>query len=357
MRLTWTRDGERVSNSTNGRNGRPTLRDIADAVGVSTALVSFAINNRPGVSPDTKARILAEAQRQGYQADPIARSLRTGVSRLYGLVIRNLQNPYFLDVIGGMQDAAAAVGAGVLVLDADYSTEQEAIHVERLASYRLDGLAIAPVGAGTIVGRWQELRPGTPAVIINASVDGYPDVARVSPDNERAVRAATTHLAELGHQRIGFLTAPRELMADHDRLQSFLAITEERRVEPVIVETPLNIPDVHQLVTRRLSEPGAPTAFVTNSDFTAHAIYTAVIDLGLEVGKDVSIVGHDDLPTSRLLHPPLTTMRLDIRAVGRAVFERLTSDAERRVSGSYYEPVELVVRESTGPAPTAVRPA
>lgn len=320
------------------------MRDIAEAVGVSTALVSFALNDRKGVSAETKARILAEAERIGYRTDPMARALRTGETRLYGMVLRNLQNPFFLDVIGGMQEAAVAAGAGIVVADADYSARREWAHVETMAAYRIDGLAIAPVGTGAVIGRWRELRPGLPAVVLNASVPGFEDVARVSPDNEGAVRLATEHLAGLGHRRIGFLTAPAEVMADYDRLATFLQVAEELGIHPMPIETPLNLRAVHDIVGGALSSDDAPRAFITNSDFTAHAVYTAARAHGLRVGTDVSVVGHDDLPTSELLDPPLTTVQLDRRALGRAAFARLSGG---RVPPVHREPVRLIERAST----------
>ncbi|QBI18761.1 LacI family transcriptional regulator [Egibacter rhizosphaerae] len=328
---------------------RPTLRDIADAVGVSTALVSFALNDRAGVSAETKAQILAEASRLGYRTDPVARALRTGQSRLFGVVVRNLQNPYFLDVVGGMQEAAVAAGAGIVVADADYSANLEAHHVETFAAYRFDGLAVAPVGTGAAIAQWQDLRPDVPAVVLNASVPGLDDVARVSPDNATAVRLAVEHLAQLGHRRLGFLTAPAELMADYDRLEAFLALTAERDLESRPIETPLNLRAVHDLVGRALVGSEAPSAFITNSDFTAHAVYTAVRQQGLRVGHDVSVVGHDDLATSELLDPPLTTIQLDVRALGRAAFARLWGAGSSR---THLEPVRLVARGSTGPPPS-----
>ena len=330
--------------SSEGR--RATLRDVADAVGVSTALVSFAINDRPGVSAETKARILAEVERLGYRADPVARALRTGQSRLFGLVVRNLQNPYFLDVVGGLQQAAAEVHAGVVVADADYSAEREAAHVEALAGQRIDGLAIAPVGSGAVIRRWQSLRPGLHTVVINATAPGLDGVSRVSPDNVGAVTQAAEHLAELGHQRIGFLTAPAEVMADHDRLETALRVAPSLGVEIVPVEVQLNLAAVHDRVGALLDAPGAPTAVITNSDFTAIAVYNAARERGLAIGSDLSVVGHDDLPTSHLLDPPLTTLRVDGRALGRAVFARLAGAVD---ADTHFEPVELVVSGSTGP--------
>src|SRR5690606_16988459 len=114
------------------------------------------------------------------------------------------------------------------------------------------------------------------------------------------------------------------------------------------VETPLNLHDVHQRVLTLLDDE-PPTAIVTNSDYTAHAVYKAARDRGLRVGPDISVVGHDDLPTSELLDSPLTTLRLDTRAVGRALVRALLHPESAQ---DHHEPVELVVRESTCPPRT-----
>ncbi|REF36934.1 LacI family DNA-binding transcriptional regulator [Thermasporomyces composti] len=325
--------------------GRPTIADVARLAGVSVSLVSLALNNREGVSPTTKARILAVADQVGYHADPQARALRRGSSEALGLVVRNLSNPYFLDVITGAQEAAARHGRTVLVADADYSPKREQDHLRRLAAQRVEGLAIAPVGTGRSVRLWRELRPGSPVVVLNATARAADAVARVGPDNQRAVELAVRHLAELGHEEIAFLTAPRRVMADHDRLIAFYAECAALGIKPRPVETPLNLVAVHRRVLALLDER-PPTAIITNSDYTAHAVYKAARDRGLRVGRDLSVVGHDDLPTSELLDRPLTSVRVDARAIGRALVRALLN---HETATDHREPVELIVRESTCP--------
>lgn len=328
--------------------GRPSIRDVARAAGVSTGLASLALNDRAGVAASTRERIRTVAAELGYRADPHARALRTGATDTAALVVRNLANPYFLEVISAAQRAAVEDDhTTVLVVDSDYSVEREREHVERLAAQRVGALAIAPVGPGASIERWQELSPDRPTVVLNATAPDLDDVSRVSPDNEAAVRLATTHLAELGHRRITFLTAPAGLMADHDRLEVFLAVCAEIDVEPDPVEAELNLPSVREIGERLLTSPARPTAIVTNSDFTAQALYVAARSAGVRVGSDLSVVGHDDLPTSELLDPPLTTLALDRRSIGRALATRLTS--ERRLP-DHREPVTLTVRASTAPA-------
>ncbi len=326
---------------------RSNIRDVARVAGVSPALASRALNNRDGVASGTRARIWAAAEQLGYRADPHARALRTGATDSVALLVRNLVNPYFLDVISAAQQSEAIQGVSVLVVDSDYSVDREREHIERLAAQRVGALAIAPVGPGDSIELWQELAPNRPTIVINATARGLDDITRVSPDNEAAVRDAIIHLAALGHRRVTFLTSPADLMADHDRLDAFLAVCAELDLEPDPVETALNLTAVQNVLESQLATTTRPTAIVTNSDYTAHAVYLAARTGGLRVGHDLSVVGHDDLPTSGLLDPPLTTLRLDRRAIGRAVAARLQADSSL---GDHREPVTLIVRDSTGPA-------
>lgn len=330
---------------------RPSIRDVAARAGVSTALASYALNDRPGVSAESKSRILAVARELGYRADPFGQGLRKGAANSFGVIVRNLQNPFFVDVLDGAQQAASERGATILAVNSDYSSDREREHIEHLIAQRVLGLAIAPVGDAKEVRRWTELYPRHPTVILNAvRPEGCPGV-EVSPDNVRAVDLAVDHLAGLGHRRITFLTAPAELMADRDRLDAFEARCAVVGISAEPLQTPLSLEAVYEETLSALRTERRPTAVVTNSDFTAHAVYRAARAAGLEVGRDLSIVGHDDLPTSELLDPPLTTLRVNRRAIGRAVFDRLIGgSAARPVQlGDHREPVGLVVRASTGP--------
>lgn len=319
------------------------LRDVALAAGVSLASASVALNGRSGVADSTRARVLAAAERLGYRANPQAQALRRGRTSTYGFVVRNLANPFFLDVISGAEEVAAGAGASILVADSQYSLAREAEQVAAMAGRHCAGLAIAPVGPGESARLWQSLRPGMPVVALNAAVPGLDGVSRVGPDNRAAVRLPLERLAALGHTRVAFLTAPRPLVADPDRLRHFRSQVRRLGLVGEVVAAPLTMRDVHTAMLALLAGPAPPTAVVTNSDFTALGIYTAARELGLGIGADVSVVGHDDLPTSALLDPPLATLRVDRRALGRALMERLLTPG---AAADHAEPVELVVRAS-----------
>jgi len=319
------------------------IRDVARLARVSVASVSFALNGQPGVAEETRRRILAAAAELGYRANPQAQALRRGRTTTYGLIIRNFSNPFFLEVLSGAERAASEAGATLLLLDSRYSAEREHLLVREMAAQRLAGLAIAPVGKGESVRLWQELRPGTPVVALNAAVEGIDGVSRVYPDNAAGVALAMRRLAELGHTCVAFLSAPRGLVADPDRLRHFRRLARDLGVRPVVMRSPLTITDVRQAAGTLLAQPGAPTAVITNSDYTALGIYKTARDLSRRIGPDVSVIGHDDLPTSELLDPPLATIRLDGREMGRALMARLLSGDRRE---DYVAPVELVERAS-----------
>jgi DNA-binding LacI/PurR family transcriptional regulator len=330
------------------------IRDVARKAGVSVATVSFALNGQPGVAEDTRHRILAAAAELGYRANPQAQALRRGRTTTYGLVIRNFSNPFFLEVLGGAEQVADEAGATLLLLDSHYSLDRERLLVREMAAQRLAGLAIAPAGDGDSIRLWQELRPGTPVVALNARVEGITGVSRVYPDNAAGVELAMRRLAELGHSRVAFLSAPRGLVADPDRPRHFRRLARELGIRPHVMHSPLTIADVRRISGALLARQEPPTAVITNSDYTALGIYLTARDLALRIGPDVSVIGHDDLPTSELLDPPLATIRLDGREMGRALMVRLL---DRKPVDDYVGPVHLVERASLQAPRTSPRPA
>jgi len=319
------------------------LRDVARISGVSVATASLALNSQPGVADETRRRIVAAAEQLGYHANPQAQALRRGRTTTYGFVVRNFANPFFLEVLSGAQQVAAESGATLLVLDSRYSLERERRHVQELAVQRVAGLAIAPVGSGESIRLWQNLRPGAPVVALNGSADGITGIWRVSPDTAAAVGLPMRRLAALGHRRVAFLSAPPHLMADPDRLSHFRRLAGELGLRPHVMYSQLTMADVQKAAATLLSGRSAPTAIITNSDYTAHAIYKAARELSLPVGPGVSVVGHDDLPTSELLDPPLATIRMDQQAMGRELMTRLL---ELCPPEDYVAAVELVERPS-----------
>jgi len=324
-------------------NGRVTITDVAREAGVSKSLASFALNGRDGVAAETRARILEVARRMNYHGDPFARALRSGQTNSYGMVVRNMRNGYFLDVLEGAEEESSAHGASVLVLNSNFSREREVEQVRRLIRQRVGGLAITPVGDGPGLELWRELFPGLPLVVVNSLRGFGDDVSYVSPDNESAVKQAVDHLVERGHRRITFITPPEDFGMDQERLDVFVARCMQRGVTPEPFHAALRFEVVEREFGHALVSSAPPTAVITNSDYTAQAVYRAARETGVRVGVELSVVGHDDLPTSELLDPPLTTLRFDRNAIGRQVVTRLMSGESLE---NHVEPVQLVPRRS-----------
>ena len=319
------------------------IRDVARLAGVSVASASLALNGQPGVADVTRRRIAAAADQLGYRANPQAQALRRGRTMTYGFVVRNLANPFFLDVMSGAEQVASEAGATLLVLDSCYSVDREAEHVRNMAAQRLAGLAIAPVGAGSSIRLWQQLRPGAPVVALNAAVRALKGVSLVMPDNLAAVALPMRRIADLGHTSAAFITAPRRLMADADRLSHFRRLAGQLALRGHVVHSRLTIEDVGRAARALLSAPDAPTSIITNSDYAALAVYKAARELSLRIGPGVSIVGHDDLPTSELLDPPMATIRVNRRQMGHELMARLLAQVTQ---DDFVASVELIERAS-----------
>jgi DNA-binding LacI/PurR family transcriptional regulator len=323
---------------------RVSLTDVAREAGVSATAASFALNGRSGVGEVVRARVKEAAARLGYVPSTSAVALRTGRSGAVGLLIRNMRNPFFLDVIDGFDATCAAAGLGVVIGSADYSPAREAELVATFAARGVDGLALAPIGGGSAAADWD----GSTA----RHAPGI-DASRVHVDGEAAVAQAMAHLAELGHRRIAIVAAPRDRIADDERVAAFHRICGERGLAPRVIETAMQHDAAVQALTRALAEPAArrPTAIVTSSDYLATAVYSAAATTGLRMGIDVSVVGHDDLGTSRFLAPALTTIAVDRTALGAAAARRLIERLDGGEAGTTVVPTSLVARASTGPAP------
>jgi DNA-binding LacI/PurR family transcriptional regulator len=352
---------------TGDREPRATLADIARVVGVSIGAVSVAINGRPGVSDELRRTIQETAERLGYSPNRSAVALRTRRSGLIGLLIRNLRNPFFLDVAEGFERECAAHGSEVVIGSSHYDPRREQALVHAFADRAVDALALAPIGGGRAAHAWKAAT-GAPIVLLN-SVTYAPDIAafRVHSDGVAAMDGAVDHLVALGHRRIALVDGPQRDSPDLERTDFFHASMQRHGLRGHVLEADnLSWGAIgRRVATDARRGPGQrATALVTNSDDAAYGVYTAARELGLAIPRDLSVVGNDDLDTSRLLDPPLTTHHVDRRGMG-ATAARLLLDAlahEGMAGGAgaaasstgprtVTMPVSLKVRASTGPAP------
>ncbi|GAA4487450.1 LacI family DNA-binding transcriptional regulator [Actinoallomurus oryzae] len=333
----------------------PTQHDVARALGISVSAVSLALNDRSGVSEDLRARVRQTAADLGYRPNTSAVALRTRRSRTIGLLIRNLSNPFFLDVIEGFETVCAGSGYALITASSHYDLRRETELMRTFIARGVDALALAPVGGSRAAGEWHRTT-GRPTVLLNAARLGRAlPVMRTHVDGVAAVEQAVGHLADLGHRRLALLSAPRRRSPDPERADTFLRVVAERRLSGRILETELTAAAAGPTLDAELARPrrSRATAVITNSDHLAHVVYAAAAGQGLRIPDDLSVVGHDDLPTSALLAPPLTTLAVDRRTIGvTAAGLLLDALADRPTATRDVSlPATLLVRGSTAPPP------
>ena len=338
---------------------RTTIADVARRAGVSKGSVSFALNDRPGVAPETRARILEAAKELGWTPSLRARSLSVGKSFACGLVIGRspdviAADPFFHSLIAGIEDEFSMAGQ-VLVLAVANPGRQESVTYRGLAEgKRVDGVIITDLRAGDDrIGLVREL--GLAAVTLGeADVDS--PYSSVSVDDSGGVRLAVRHLAVLGHRRIAHVAGPDGLLHAGRRRRAFEDATADAGISAQIVSTDFSAREGALATEALLSAELRPTAIVYSNDHMAVAGLGVAGRLGLRVPLDLSIIGFDDTELGRYVHPALTSVATDAREWGAVAARTLLAavGGEAAIDIRLAEPT-LAVRGSTDIAPTELR--
>lgn len=332
-----------------------TIADVARRAGVSKGLVSFALNDRPGVSPETRERILTAARELGWTPSLPARSLSTGRSFACGLVIGRspdvvAADPFFHSFIAGLEDEFSVSGQVLVLAVATPGRHEDATYRGLATDRRVDGVILTDLRAGDE--RIALVRDiGLAAVTL-----GEPDVESpfswVSVDDGSGIRSAVDHLVSLGHRRLAHVAGPDRMLHSRHRRAAFHDAARAAGVVAVSVETDFSAAAGAAATETLLSADEKPTAIVYSNDHMALAGHGVALRRGLVVPRDLSITGFDDTEVGRYLHPALTSVATDARAWG-TVTARTLLDA---IAGK--EPVHvrlpaptLAMRGSTGPAP------
>jgi LacI family transcriptional regulator len=306
-----------------------TVHDVARAAGVSISTVSRALATPDRVAAGTRDRVTAAARELGYRPNRAASVLRAGRTGALGLVVPDLANPYFATVAKGAQARAHERSLGLFVVDTDEDPELETEAIRSLAP-QTDGILLCSPRA---VDDALAALAGRPVVLVNQHVEGFPSVVA---DHAGGMLRAVEHLRALGHRRVAYVGGPATSWSDGRRREG-LREAVERFDDVELVEVGAFRPQV--------SGGQAAADLVVASGATA-------MSRGLRVPRDMSVVGCDDSYVASLVDPALTTLRTDLRAVGRRAVDMLVRMAGR--SGEAVEDpapleVELVVRESTAP--------
>ncbi|MEU4512051.1 LacI family DNA-binding transcriptional regulator [Nonomuraea wenchangensis] len=299
---------------------RATIREVAQATGLSPAAVSYALRGLQ-VSEETMERVRAAAAELGYEADPIARALASGRSGMIGLLCGSLEDLWQQSLAVGISRGLREKDRYALILDAVGDPARERVLAQQLRDQRVDGLIVQPLDPSA--GFWSELCESLPVIAIGDSLPGT--AGEVVFDNRSGVTLALEHLRDLGHRRISVLTPTRPSTPDRPADVHVTAEAERLGLDIAVTTAPHGM-TAATAAARDILLDRKPSAVFCFADSIAYGVYAAAQEIGLSIPGDVSVMGYDDHPMSGLLTPGLTTVDWDIDGIVRAAV-RLTAAA------------------------------
>jgi DNA-binding LacI/PurR family transcriptional regulator len=338
----------------------PSIVHVAEKAGVSVATASRVMSNSSyPVSPETRQKVLKAATELGYAPNSLARGLRSQRSKLLAAIVGDNTDPYFAEIMRGVEEVANEHGYLTIVCNTDRDPNKEVTYLQTLRDYRTDGIIFAGGGLNDphhaeqieeIVS--EMIERGAAAVTLSPHTLRVPSI---QIDNFNGAREMTAHLLELGHRRIAFVAGPSNLTVANVRLQGYMA---------AMVEKGFSI-DQNLIIAGNFDQAGGeraalhisqmptgnrPTAVFAANDETAFGIILGLAHLGWHVPRDISICGFGDLPMAQLLSPALTTVQVSLRDLGRAGAQKLFAMLRReQVPELEVLPTTVVKRDSTAP--------
>ncbi|SOD71525.1 LacI family transcriptional regulator [Jatrophihabitans sp. GAS493] len=326
---------------------RPTLRDIASDTGLSTAAVSYALRGLQ-VPEQTQARVRASAERLGYQVDPIARALSSGRTNNIGVLCGALEDAWQQRVAAALGRGLLEAGRQALIVDAANDPQREASLARQLVDQRVDGLISLPVDPRAA--HWSTIAAETVLVSIGDGLPGASTAAEVVFDNAMAVTDALTRLADAGHRDVTVLTAVSTGTPDRSAEAVVHQVAPTLGLRAVLRTAPHDLDGATAVATSVLTGIPRPTAILCLADSIAYGVYLAARGLNLDIPTDLSVMGYDDEPVSRVLTPPLSTYHWPVDELTESVVARtiLAVDGGKRSRRKVLSPA-VQLRDSIAP--------
>lgn len=294
------------------------IKDVAKLAGVSISTASNALNNTPLVSEKTREKVLEAARKLNYKPNALARSLVTRRSRTVGLLIPDVSDPYFTEVARGVEDCASEHDYSVVLCNTDRNPDKERRYFNILREKRVDGIIFTGGSMGNERHLLQLEEENAPVVVIGRHSLPF---RAVLVDNAGGASLAAEHLISRGHSRIGFIAGPLSSTTSQDRLEGY-RITLARHgipyTEKFVREGDFKIEGGAKAARELLDLPEEerPTAIIAGNDQMAIGVIGVAREKGLQVPRDLAVIGFDDIPVASLITPPLTTVRLPMYEMG-----------------------------------------
>ncbi|GAA3753750.1 LacI family DNA-binding transcriptional regulator [Terriglobus aquaticus] len=332
-----------------------TMHDVARRAGVSPATVSRVLSKNPYISAETTNRVLSAVKELHYHRNVHARRLAIGKSDLFGLVISEIANPFFSEIIRGFQSAAWDRGFDVLLLNTEYNPERTQSVVRKLIENDVRGVAVMTSSLDSDV--IQTLtREGIAVVLSNLSA---PDrlVSNITIDYGRGLSQAIEHIASLGHRRAAVIAGPPSNQTAANIATALVDGLKQRGLDPdPVTHSAYNVEAAAEAVKAIVSTKRTPTVIFCGSDLIAMGVMVALEQAGIDVPSEISVIGIDDIAFSYLVRPPLTTIRVPREDLGVTSFKALNKllKQKRNRGDEYVIETELVIRKSTAAARTSL---
>jgi LacI family transcriptional regulator len=334
------------------RPGSVSIRDVAERAGVSIATVSRAVNHLPTVAPDLARRVWKAIEEVGYVPNTQARALVSGRSRILGLIVSEITNPFFPELVQEFENLAVAQGYEVFIGSTNYEPARTESLIRRMLQRSVDGVAVMTFGIEEEQVQ-QLVDREFPLVFVDAG-PSLPNIRVLKVDYGEGIRQGVQHLAALGHRTIAFISGPLHLRSAVARRDAFLK---------AMAELGLTVPREHMVEGSHTMEGGMasmerlialadlPTAVMCSNDMTAIGALHALYRTTHSVPAEISVVGFDDIHLAQFMLPPLTTVQMSCRDLAAAAVEALRAGVERdhpkAAKTEWTIPTRLVVRRST----------
>jgi len=323
------------------------IRDVAKHARVSIATVSRTINRVPTVDKQLAERVWKAIGELNYFPNTQARALVSGRTRLLGLLISEITNPFFPELIEGFEEIAVAHGYEILIGSTNYDLARMTTCIRRMLERHVEGVAVMTFGIEQPL--LEELSSrDIPMVFVDAGPPS-PLVRALVVDYRKGIREGVQHLAALGHRNIAFISGP--LRQGSAQLMEEIGVHQQ---PGWLVEGDHTLEGGMEAMKRLLSVPEQPTAVMCSNDMTAIGALRVLARAGLKVPEDMSVIGFDDIHLAEFVYPPLTTVRMSRKDLARGAFESLRSVAENvkpSQDSRWMIPTRLIVRQSTGYPP------
>ena len=325
-----------------------TIYDVARTAGVSPATVSRVFSGRNSVAAPTRDRVVAVAVEMGYRPNVLARSLSRQTSDMVAVLLPDLTNPFFAELVKGVQAAALEQGIITLICNTEGDPALERIHLDGLASRQVRHVIV--IGLRLDRARIQVyMRQGLTFIALDRPMRNLSSV-RVESDNRTGARLAVEHLVALGHRRIAHIAGPADVALSRERRRGYVDALDAARLphdDDLVVESDFSEPGGAEAYTELVARRVEHSAVFAADDLIAMGTLSAARVAGRSVPEDLSVVGFDDALPARYAVPPLTTVRQDAVAMSRQAVDAISISDGNRSRRRLVVPVSLVVRGST----------